>query len=460
MKHLPPILEHEASRAPKQIEPVADCRSWGLYPRAAQRAVVLRTRHDARPHAEASSFLPFGLGRSYGDVCLNDGGSLLLTRGLDRFIAFDSEHGLLRCEAGVSLGEILEFATPRGWFLPVSPGTKYVTVGGAVANDVHGKNHHRAGTFGGYVRSLTLRRSDGSLTVCSPSQNAALFSATVGGLGLTGLIVELELALKRVPSPAIRMDSIKFHGLAEFEALSRDSDREFEYTVAWLDCVSTDRNFARGIFMRGNHAPAGTTISEPWTRGLGLTVPTYLPEFVLNRCSVSAFNFLYYHKQFRPVTAAVVHHDPFFYPLDAVQGWNRIYGRRGLLQFQCVVPRNAGREAVKEILQRVVREGSGSFLAVLKEFGDLSSPGMLSFPRSGTTLCLDFPMRGERTLRFFRELDNVVHSVGGALYPAKDATMAGEHFRSYFPRWKEFSQYIDPRYSSSFWRRVMGEGHL
>lgn len=436
--------------------------SWGRYPQVVQDARELHWL-DGKvvPADEERTMLPYGQGRSYGDGCLNDQGLLLTTGGLDRFISFDTDTGVLRAEAGTTLAQILEMAVPRGWFLPVSPGTKFVSLGGAVANDIHGKNHHQEGTFGRHVRCFELERSDGEVLLCSPEENSELFAATVAGLGLTGFIRWIEIQMKPVNSAYINMQSIKFGSLDEFFEISNASDENFEYTVAWLDCVSSGEKLGRGIFMRGNHAPHSEEENSEkkagsFLKGL-LRVPIDAPSICLNRYTVAAFNTLYYGKQREKEVAVRTHYDPFFYPLDSILDWNRIYGKRGFLQFQCVVPQTNNNAAIREVIQIVVNSGKASFLAVMKEFGSISSPGMLSFPREGITVCLDFPFEGEATISLFRRLEQVVVQSGGALYPAKDACMTQESFQQFFPRWKEFSSFIDPKFSSSFWRRVTGE---
>jgi FAD/FMN-containing dehydrogenase len=429
-------------------------QSWGRYPRANQVVIEPAWSDDPIVFEPGRSYLPFGLGRSYGDSCLNDGGVIISTRRLDRFLSFDSEKGLLTCEAGVSLADILSFSVPRQWFLPVTPGTKFVTLGGAIANDVHGKNHHRAGTFGCHVTEFELLRSSGEILRCSPERNAELYAATIGGLGLTGLIRSATLQLKKIGGPYIDRESVKFGSLDEFFEISAQSEMSFEYTVAWLDCVSTGKSFGRGLFFRGEHSnmPAnGHRPGKPL-----LKVPFDFPGFALNKLSVSAFNQLYFHKQFSRIKKDVLHYDPFFYPLDSVYDWNRIYGSRGFLQFQCVIPTEDHHEALTRILRLIVDSGRASFLAVLKEFGDVPSPGMLSFPRKGVTLCLDFPNQGQSTLELLSRIDDIVRNTGGAQYPAKDSTMSGSSFKQYFPRWEEFTKYVDPKFSSSFWRRVIG----
>ncbi len=428
--------------------------SWGRYPKATQTVLSAPSpsAHIPLPD-DAHSVLPFGLGRSYGDSCLNDGNIVLDTRPLSCFISFDEQSGILRAEAGVSLAEILEIFVPRGWYLPVSPGTKFVTLGGAVANDIHGKNHHRAGTFGNHVLGLGLRRSTGELLTCSPTEHVDLFRATIGGLGLTGLILWVEIRLIRISSSYLHTRNIKFGNLNEFLAISHQTDPLFEYSVAWVDCIADGSSMGRGIFMAGNFAQ-----SEPSRkrRSLQLSVPCDAPNFVLNPLSMKLFNTVYYNLQRSKTVDAHTHYEPFFYPLDSVLHWNRIYGKRGFFQYQLVVPFDNDGAALKEIFTHISRSRRASFLAVLKTFGDIKSPGLLSFPRKGVTLALDFPNDGEPTLKLMEDLDRIVSDAGGALYPAKDARMSRSLFEQSFPLLREFEKWIDPRFSSSFWRRVRG----
>ncbi|RMH68367.1 MAG: FAD-binding oxidoreductase [Gemmatimonadetes bacterium] len=426
--------------------------SWGRFPPVTQqRYYPVRSQVDPVDwESIAGTVLPYGLGRSYGDSCLNEGGTLLLTTPLDHYLLFDAEQGILRCEAGVSLAEILEQIVPHGWFLPVTPGTKFVTLGGAIANDVHGKNHHRAGTFGRYVRQLELLRSDGSRWVCSPEHHPALFRATIGGLGLTGLILWAEITLKPIYSPQIEMESIKFRHLDEFFDLSAESDRDFEYTVAWVDCLSSGNSLGRGIFMRGNHShePAPLiTRQKPKLR-----MPGNAPNMLLNPITIKAFNFVYYHKQRQRVKPKTTHYEPFFFPLDAVNQWNRIYGKRGFLQYQFVVP-DDDPQVITGIFKRVAASGQGSFLAVLKTFGDVPPAGMMSFPQQGITLALDFPIR-RNLFDLLDQIDDIIRAHHGAVYPAKDARMSATNFQAFYPQWEDFATHIDPKFSSSFWRRV------
>jgi FAD/FMN-containing dehydrogenase len=398
--------------------------------------------------------LPFGNGRSYGDVCLNQGGSLLQTRRLDHFIKFDAVTGELECESGVLLSEIIDLVLPLGWFLPVTPGTAFVTVGGAIANDVHGKNHHRAASFAQHVLHFELCRSDGTRLICSPTENRHWFKATVGGLGLTGLVSRARLRLRRVDGPWIRGDSQRFGNLGEFFALSKQSDTDFEYTVAWVDCLASGKGLGRGVFMRGNHAP-GPTLSRE-SKSTQMRVPFTPPISLVNGLSVRLMNRLYSWRRSAAQTDALWHYRRFLYPLDSILEWNRIYGPRGFFQYQCVVPESDAASSIEEMLRRISRSGVGSFLTVLKNFGRSPSLGLLSFARPGTTLAVDFPNHGGRTLQLLESLDEITRTAGGAVYPAKDARMSAASFQQYFPAWRQFSEFIDPRFSSSFWRRVTG----
>jgi FAD/FMN-containing dehydrogenase len=429
--------------------------SWGRYPKTVQSAVKLKWSIESLPLSTIrGTVLPRGLGRSYGDVCLNDAGTLLLTASLNHFMAFDVESGILRCESGVTLEQILRLAVPCGWFLPVTPGTKYVTVGGAVANDVHGKNHHRMGTFGRHVTAFELLRSDGCRLVCSPAENPEWFRATIGGLGLTGLITWVEFQLKKISSPFLVVEHIPCRNLDDFFRLAQESEAGYEYTVAWVDCLARGAKLGRGIFMRGNDAPAAPALSRPVPRKKTITFPRIAPDWLLNSFSVTAFNALYRQVLGHPNQTKLVHFDPFFYPLDSLLEWNRLYGRRGFFQYQFVVPLARADSAVAAVLEKVARSGAASFLSVMKTFGDCPSPGLMSFPSQGLTLAMDLPNQGDKTLRLMDELDAIVFARDGILYPAKDARMSAARFQQSFPRWREFSNFIDPRFSSSFWRRV------
>jgi FAD/FMN-containing dehydrogenase len=434
-------------------------QSWGRYPRVGpQQIVPVNWRDNTVDLAQIDgTVLPYGCGRSYGDSCLNGGGTLLDATLLNGFISFDEESGLLRCEAGVTLADILELVVPRGFFLPTTPGTKFVTVGGAIANDVHGKNHHRAGTFGCHVTQFELLRSNGERLICSPEENSDLFRATIGGLGLTGLITWAEIQLRRVPGPFIAKEQIRFRNVDEFFEINADSDERFEYTMAWVDCLARGKNLGRGLYMRGNHTWQKEIPHKSAKPRALFTLPVQLPAFLLNLRTVRLFNEGYYRAQIGRHSYGVVPFDPFFYPLDSIHEWHRLYGPPGFLQYQFVVPFSHDRSTIKQILNVISQSGVVSFLAVLKVFGDVPSPGMLSYPRPGVTLALDFPYRGQRTLRLMERLDAIVEDAGGAIYPAKDARMTGSSFKAFYPEWQEFTRYVDPKFSSSFWRRVMDE---
>ena len=429
--------------------------SWGGYPASQQQLQTLPSKHALLP--EGGSVLPYGMGRSYGDSCLNSSGTLLSSAALKQFIEFDKASGRLRCEAGVTLADIIQVVLPHGWFLPVTPGTKFVSVAGAVANDVHGKNHHSAGSFGNHVQAFELLRSDGERLLCSPTKNQAYFYATIGGLGLTGFITWVELQLKPVKSRNLDIESIKYDSLAEFFNLSESTADEWEYTVAWLDCTATGANLGRGHFIRGKHAE-GTDLSpsSAFEEGRKLTFPVSSPISLVNNLSVRAFNTLYYHRQRPTCLRTQQDFDPFFYPLDGILHWNRMYGTKGFLQHQCVVPKDVAPDAIEEMLKRISQKGVGSFLVVLKMMGNVASRGLMSFPMEGATLAMDFPYQGPKTLQFLNELDEIVQQAGGRLYPAKDARMSAEMFQAGFDRWQDVEALRDPLIQSDFWQRVTG----
>ena len=425
-------------------------RSWGRLS-AHQHAVIEPIFLDqARAALSANgTILGFGAGRSYGDVCLNGGGRLLHTRSLDRLIRVDWSTGVLRAEAGLTFDNLLRLAVPRGWFMPVLPGTKFVTLGGAVANDIHGKNHETAGTFGCHVRRIGLARSTGEVLELGPDQNTEFFAATIGGLGLTGIILWVELALVRATSAWIDVETLDLANLDAFFRLSEESQR-WDFTVAWVDCLAKGAAVGRGLFMRGRWHQGGTLTPHKPPR---LSVPIDAPSWLLTGPTVQLFNRGYRARPWA-VGQRKVHYDQFFFPLDAVAGWNKLYGRKGFFQHQCVVPAASAAGALRRLLHLTAAHGQGSFLIVLKMFGDRPSPGILSFPRPGATLALDFPNRGESTRRLLDAMAGVVIEAGGRLYPAKDATMSAEAFRAGFTDWRKVERLRDPNIMSDFWRRV------
>ena len=398
-----------------------------------------------------SQGLPHGMGRSYGDVCLNPGGALWLTTELDHFISFDDKTGYLICEAGVLLRDIQRLAIPRGWILPVTPGTQMVTVGGAIANDVHGKNHHKQGSFGDHVLRIKLLRTDGEIFECDWKHRPDWFAATMGGLGLTGVIVQAAIQLQRVAGPWLETELIAYENLTEFFHLADDSQIQWEHTVSWIDCCSGDGT--RGLFMRGN---AVTIESRPEPISRAFTIPFVPPISLINKLSLRPFNTAYYHLKKRQKKRAIAHYESFFYPLDGVLEWNRIYGPKGFFQYQSVIPRDVGKEVTEAMLAEISLSSQGSFLSVLKTFGGKRSLGMLGFPQQGVTLALDFPNRGKQTHQLFEQLDAIVQEAGGRLYLAKDARMSRAIFEAGYPRLNEFLQYRDPGISSGLSRRLMG----
>ncbi len=430
--------------------------SWGRYPKYRAHVVPMHWQRDFPANIAGlhNGALPVGMGRSYGDSCLLKEGNLLVTTGMNRLLHFDAETGILTAEAGVTLAQILDFAVPRGFFLPVSPGTKYVTLGGAIANDIHGKNHHVNGTFGRHVTEFELVRSDGSRRLCSLIENPDWYGATIGGLGLTGVITWAKLRMRPIVSRMIDYEGIQFHGIDEFLALT-EQYKNVEYTVSWIDCASTGKNFARGIFMLGDHSGVpGELKASPEPK---LVFPVEAPGFALNHTTVSMFNSVFFHKQMKPRVKALQDYEPFFYPLDAVLRWNRMYGKGGLLQFQYAIPWEHAREGTIAILTEVAKSGLASFLAVLKAFGDVASPGLMSFPQPGITLALDFPIKEGTTFPLVERLADMTREFGGRLYPAKDAAMTAGQFQTFYPQWEQLARFKDPVLTSSFWERVTGD---
>ncbi len=433
--------------------------SWGLYPSFPQTPHSCFWRSDMQNllsdlEKNHSTTLPFGNGRSYGDSCLASSGQLLHTRSLNRFIAADWEKGVITAEAGMTLEELLVISIPRGWFLPVVPGTKFVTLGGALANDIHGKNHHRRGTFGLHVSKFGLMRSDRPHLICSRQENNDLFAATIGGLGLTGIIDWLELQLIPIQSSLIDSLHVRFNSLNEFFSLSSQLDHQYEYTVSWIDCLARGKSSGRGVYIAGNHAKNGSLNTDDAKK---IRVPFTPPLSAINSLTLRLFNTIYYYAHNSTPNQKTISYEPFFFPLDRILYWNRIYGPRGFQQYQCVIPHSFAESAIGEMLDVIASAKSGSFLAVLKRFGDVPSPGLLSFPFPGITLALDFPQSEKLNRNLFPRLDAIVREAKGRLYPAKDAHMSAEDFQEFFPMWKQVETLRDPVLCSHFWKRVTHE---
>lgn len=425
--------------------------SWGRH--NATPEAVLRPVGQGALRVPVTPYLAHGNGRSYGDSCLTTG-TMVDMRGLDRILDFDPATGALKAEAGVMLADVLECVIPHGWFLPVTPGTRFVTLGGALANDVHGKNHHRAGSFGRHVLGFELLRSDGSRLPCSPVQNAEWFAATVGGMGLTGIVPWLEMQLRRVTSPDVVQDTLPLACLGDFFMALDESDARHDYAVAWIDSLATGSALGRGLMLRASHAMEAGMAASGHGRGKPLPFPFDPPFSLINATTLKVFNTVYRWRNLARASGSRVPWQSFFYPLDAVKDWNRAYGPKGLRQFQCVLPRTQAEAAVREMLQVSQRASHASFLTVLKSFGGMAPVGLLSFARPGVTLTLDFPHRGDETDALLARLDAVTLAAGGAVNPYKDARMGQEVFRASFPGWERMVPFLDPMAGSLLSRRV------
>ena len=429
--------------------------SWGCYPYAPQTAHACSWRSEVEALRDAvvathGSTLPYGNGRSYGDSCLAASDQVLHMRALNRFIQVDWQQGTVQAEAGVTLAEILAISIPQGWFLSVTPGTQFATLGGAIANDVHGKNHHLRGTFGNHVRRLGLLRHNEGILTCSPTEHPEFYTSTIGGLGLTGIIVWAEIQLIPIRTSQIDSTIVRFGNLGEFFSLSAELDHQHEYSVAWIDCLAKGTQTGRGVFIVGDHARYGSLEVDERAK---LSMPLTPPVSLINNLSLRAFNDMYWRVHPAQSTRKRGDYEPFFYPLDRILHWNRIYGRRGFQQYQCVIPDAVAEVVMRELLEAIADSGQGSFLAVLKRCGNIASPGLLSFPLPGTSLALDFPQKAD-LVRLFARLDAIVREGGGRLYPAKDAHMAGSDFREAYPAWERLEALRDPSLNSHFWKRV------
>lgn len=416
--------------------------NWGNYPVVESDERYFSYDDQLRQLVRNSDhFIPRGNGRCYGDASLAD--ETINTLKFDKIISFDTQNGILECQSGITLDTLLEVIVPKGWFLPVTPGTKFITIGGAVGSDVHGKNHHVDGSFSNHILEMELILANGEQITCTPTQHVDLFEATCGGMGLTGLITRVKFQLKKIESSYIRQKQVKAANLEEVIRLF-DEYSHYTYSVAWIDCLKKGKNFGRSILILGEHAGLADLPEKLRSNPLKLppkkqiTFPFNLPSWVLNSFTVKLFNFLYYGKNFKKEINNVVGYEPFFYPLDAILHWNRGYGKKGFVQYQFVLPMNA-KEGLVEILQRISDKGLGSFLAVLKVFGKQES--MISFPTEGYTLALDFPVRAG-LFEFLDELDEVVLKHGGRLYMSKDARMKPAILKAGYPRLKEFTDIV------------------
>ena len=413
--------------------------NWSNYPISESEVVHWRGINTNLP---SKDWIARGMGRCYGDASLAE--NIISTASHNHLINFDEKEGLLTCQAGTTLKEILDVFVPKGWFLPVTPGTKYISVGGALASDVHGKNHHVEGCFGDHVVNAELVLPNGEKINCSAKENAEIFEATRGGMGLTGLIDSVTFRLKKIETSFIKQKQVKASNLSEIFALF-EKHKDATYSMAWIDCLKGGKGFGRSIMMAGEHATLEELNAKQKRSPLvgnpdkSITMPINLPSFALNKLSIKAFNWLYYTKNFRKEIENVVHYDGFFYPLDSILHWNRMYGKNGFLQYQFVLPLEKSEAGLIEILSKIREKGWGSFLAVLKLFG--KQDNLISFPMEGYTLALDFPIK-KGLFDFLDELDELVLQYDGRIYLSKDARMKSEMFNKSYPKIDKFKEII------------------
>lgn len=417
-------------------------KNWGNYLKVSGNVRSFETTDKLIDiFTKAKPWISRGMGRCYGDSSLGE--NVISTLKYNRIQSFDMEKGIIECQSGITLDELLHVIVPNGWFLPVSPGTKYVSVGGAVASDIHGKNHHKEGSFCRHTLELQVLCSDGKIYSCSRDQHDDLFRATCGGMGLSGIILSVKFRLKKISTSYIKQKQIKAANLDELIDLFEEH-KDYTYSMAWVDCQTRGSKLGRGILMLGEHVAYDELPKQEAKNPLKthaeakLNIPFNFPKFVLNEFSIRMFNILYYHKNFKRVQNNIVHYDSFFYPLDHIRNWNRMYGKRGFLQYQFVLPLDQI-SVLKIIMERISEKKYGSFLTVLKVFGP--QDGLISFPLEGYTLALDFPVK-EGIMELLDELDQLVLESGGRIYLAKDARMKKDFFRQSYPGLDEFSAIV------------------
>jgi FAD/FMN-containing dehydrogenase len=421
--------------------------NWGNYPVMESDEKNFAYLSDLQQFvSKEQNYIPRGNGRCYGDASLAS--TTIHTTQFDKILSFDTSQGVFECQSGITLDQVLDVIVPKGWFLPVTPGTKFITVGGAVASDVHGKNHHVDGCFSHHVDEMDILLPDGRILTCAPDKEQDLFEATCGGMGLTGVITRVKFRLKKIETSYIRQKQVKAADLDEVLRLF-DEYKNYTYSVAWIDCLKTGKGFGRSILILGEHATLTDLDDKQKRAPLALpmkkqiTFPFNLPSWVLNSFTVKAFNFVYYGKNFKKEINNVVNYEPFFYPLDAILHWNRGYGKKGFIQYQFVVPMES-KQGLVEILRKISQKGLGSFLAVLKIFGPQES--LIGFPMEGYTLALDIPVR-KGLFEILDELDQIVLRYGGRLYMSKDARMKPEVLKAgykHLPRFLSIVRKYDP----------------
>lgn len=434
---------------------------WGNFPKVKSKVFKPRTIEEAKQLLQYQNNIARGLGRSYGDQAMNESGYTTDFSELKRFLAFDNSTGILECEAGVSLDEIIRTFAPKGWFPKITPGTKFVTIGGAIANDIHGKAHHVDGTFVNCVSETTTALADGSIVKASREENTDLFWATFGGLGLLGFILSAKIQLRRIDTTYFVKKAVRARNIEEMLEAFDHYDQDYHYSVAWIDPLAKGKNLGKGVLSLGNAAtidklPKGLQ-SNPLKVAPNpkISLPFYLPDFTLNKFSVSLLNRVLDFVQSRKTPLA--HYEQFFYPLDAIHHWNRGYGNRGFIQYQFVIPIENGSYNITRILSEIAKSNCLPFLNVLKKFGK-SQQGMLSFPMEGYTFAIDFPMT-KHLIQLTRELDQMVLDMKGRIYLGKDALLGEETFKTMYPnhkKWLEIKAKYDPDnfFTSNIARRL------
>lgn len=406
---------------------------WGKYPAIDAKVLLPQTHVDCANYLKSNEIvLPRGMGRSYGDSANSP--TVIESTYLDHFIEFDDATGILACEAGASIREILQLIVPKGWFVPVTPGSSFVTIGGAIASDVHGKNHHLSGTFSEHLLSFDLMLGSGEIISVTKDNYPDLFRATCGGMGLTGMILSASFQCKPIQSSRIIQSTIKTNCLEEV-CEQFEENHASTYSVAWIDCLAKGKQLGRSLLMLGEHSQDGTLeLGKKKSQNL----PIDMPQSLLNHYSIKVFNALYYHRVFSKTKTETISFEPYFYPLDAIGNWNRLYGKAGFVQYQFVLPKVVGVKGLRQILEVIVKSGKGSFLAVLKAFGR-ANENYLSFPIEGYTLALDFKM-SEGTVQLIKQIDSMVVELGGRIYLTKDALMTEASFKKTYPQWEQFEE--------------------
>ena len=425
--------------------------SWGNIHKFKNELSYPRYAEDINFNLNKKNYTFYGNGRSYGDVCLNNNGDLINTKFLKRIRFCDWKKGIIEAEAGITFDEILKISVPNGWFLQVTPGTKYVTLGGAIANDVHGKNHHKVGSFGSCIKKIGIIKTNGKKSILSKNKNYNLFKLTISGLGLTGFIEWANIKLIPIKSTTMKVENIRFDNLDEYFKVNKASNR-WPYTVAWFDNFKKGNYLGRGVFTRGFFLK-DNKFKVHSSKKL-ITIPKKFPSFLLNNYFIKLFNKLYWsrpsaNKEF------YTHYDNFFYPLDKIKNWNNLYGERGFYQFQCIFPEKFSKEGIKEILSKIKKHKMMSFLAVLKTHKKETSPGLNSFCMKGTSIAMDIANKdGNKTYKLLKDLEKSVIKFSGKIYPAKDSTMSSKTYKKCYPNWIKLHKFKDPNLNSLFWKRV------